>query len=346
MCLDSNLNCNMVKIIIDPACNFYYSSFYVQGLFELHPHKIIFSSSPFRDLSYTKHTHIFAFIFQEENKTTKAVIDFADSTKIEKDFLGWSDVYGKINLEKQNVVDYENKIVSIAPNFAIKVWNKKMSTIKGLLNYLKSYNRTVEFRLFLSRYLMTLKRMPIFEKPEFITPNNLIFFYSTYWEGQDATNNHRKNFIRACKNIKEINFEGGLVNNDFNCPNSDIFIKNRINHHEYISKIKKSVIVFNTPAYHLCHGWKLGEYLALGKAIISTPLFNELPEKLEHEKNIYYVNGDLKGIEQAIHRLLNNKNLREHLERGAYTYYKKNVAPIAVIKKLIDNSRGSLVIKA
>ena len=86
----------------------------------------------------------------------------------------------------------------------------------------------------------------------------------------------------------------------------------------------------------MCHGWKLGEYLALGKAIISTPILNELPEKLEHGKNIYYVNGDLKEIEEAINRLLNDKNLREHLERGAYSYYKRNVAPLSVITKLID----------
>ena len=71
--------------------------------------------------------------------------------------------------KQKDIVDHENKIISIAPNFAIKVWDKKMSAINGLLNYLKSYNRTVEFKLFLSGYLMTLKRMPIFEKPEFIT---------------------------------------------------------------------------------------------------------------------------------------------------------------------------------
>ena len=38
---------------------------------------------------------------------------------------------------------------------------------------------------------------------------------------------------------------------------------------EWISKTKQSAIVFNTPAFWSCHGWKLGEYLAMGKCIIS-----------------------------------------------------------------------------
>ena len=58
---------------------------------------------------------------------------------------------------------------------------------------------------------------------------------------------------------------------------------------EWMHKTKMSEVVFNTPAFWECHGWKLGEYLALGKAIISTPLSNDLPYPLEHGKNIYMI---------------------------------------------------------
>ena len=42
----------------------------------------------------------------------------------------------------------------------------------------------------------------------------------------------------------------------------------------------RSAVVFNCPAVHGCLGWKLGEYLTLRKAIISTDLGRRLPAPL------------------------------------------------------------------
>jgi hypothetical protein len=62
-------------------------------------------------------------------------------------------------------------------------------------------------------------------------------------------------------------FEGGFA------PRKDkthfgfdaIVVKKRYDFETYIDKIKQSDLVFNTPAVVNCHGWKLAEFLAMGK---------------------------------------------------------------------------------
>src|SRR5262249_47673698 len=105
---------------------------------------------------------------------------------------------------------------------------------------------------------------------------------------------------------------------------------------EYLAKTRSSALVFNTPAVWSCHGWKLGEFLALGKAIISTPLVRELPAPLVHGCHIHYVDGSLDSIRAAIQLLLNDHDYRKHLERNAYDYYSSFLSPKRVVERLLD----------
>ena len=72
-------------------------------------------------------------------------------------------------------------------------------------------------------------------------------------------------------------FEGGFLIKDKN-RQGEVYERLRLKGHipisAYIDNTKKSLIVFNTPSCWDCHGWKLGEFLAMGKAIISTPITN------------------------------------------------------------------------
>jgi hypothetical protein len=104
---------------------------------------------------------------------------------------------------------------------------------------------------------------------------------------------------------------------------------------DYLRKTKKSEVVFNTPAVHDCHGWKLGEYLAMGKAIISTELSNKLPKELINGENFHLIKTE-KELEQALKFINENNKYRETLEKGSKNYYKKNVTPVKVIGYIIE----------
>lgn len=104
---------------------------------------------------------------------------------------------------------------------------------------------------------------------------------------------------------------------------------------QYIANIKKSAFVFNSPAAWACHGWKLGEYLAMGKAIISTPFINEMPEAMIHGENILFVETESE-MRDAVNLLLSDDTLRRKLQNGAEKYYEKWLKPEIIIGKLIQ----------
>ena len=151
------------------------------------------------------------------------------------------------------------------------------------------------------------------------------------------TNPFRAAFIKACKATTN-NFEGGLLAKSKH-PElktySDVITANYVLPNEYLNKVKKSAIVFNTPAVWGCLGWKLGEFLAMGKAIISTPLHNEMPYQLEHGKNIHFVNTESE-IKVAVERIQNDLSYRRKLEMGAKAYFDAYLAPEVIIKRLIQ----------
>jgi glycosyltransferase involved in cell wall biosynthesis len=156
------------------------------------------------------------------------------------------------------------------------------------------------------------------------------------WKKESTTNTNRLAFIKACKLISGIQFEGGFA------PRQKKDIKGFDEHtvtkwfpqNKYIKKTKQSAVVFNTPAVYNCHGWKLGEFLALGKAIITTPIINVLPENLTHHNNVFVVN-DPKELRSAIEYVLSNKEFKNLLEENAYAYYCKHLQPSRVIEKLV-----------
>lgn len=189
-------------------------------------------------------------------------------------------------------------------------------------------------------------RLPLNAYSPHKVETNYIFHVSTLWQSNvwvnndESVNKLRAMFMDTCKSIKSINFEGGFYYNGKHGLNKSfehLIFKKFMNVAEYIQKTRQSTLVFNTPAWLNCKGWKLGEYLALGKAIISTDLQNEMPESLVHGENIHFVAQDLHDLKDSILLICNNKKYREKLSNGAHNYHLRNCTPAAVIKKLCIN---------
>lgn len=261
----------------------------------------------------------------------------SDSNKcVYEDFYKWCDIYGKVNYNTAIHSKY-TKIKPIAPNFAIKLWDKSNCFFHATMNYLKSIGRTTyTYRNFWRVYAGTLNRKRIIDiKP--ILPQNekYIFMVGRWWIGQNECNNARAKYIEVCKNMDDFIFEGGLIP-EIGCTENVKFLsEKKYSYDEYLDKTSKSLIAFNTPAYFECHGWKLPEFLCMGKAIISTPFVNELPIPLEHGKNIWFVNS-LEELQEGVITLLGNDSLRHKLECGARDYWEKNCSPESAIKGLLD----------
>jgi glycosyltransferase involved in cell wall biosynthesis len=339
-----------MKVFIDPRSTINYSSFYIYELYNIFgKENVRFSEKHFKTL--TEIDMLMAFVVVERDMTKKIIIDYRDQSDVINDAYLWTDVYAKINVNKNTLPDnVPDKLICIPPSFAIKLWNPYELICNLFGNFVKagiikrSKDRNIHLQpvRWIRNYLSLLKRQKLeyYEKQiNNHADNDYVFFVSSFWQGCVETNTFRKHYILSCSKNPKINYEGGFfINKGVLCPND---IPPKLQFHKYVSnavymeKIKKSHFVFNTPAVHNCHGWKLGEFLCMGKAIISTPLANELPEPLIHGKHIYLIN-DIKDMDAAVNTLLNDNDLLFRMEKNAKDYYNKFVAPAKVIERIMN----------
>ncbi len=345
------------KILIDPFSNLHYSAFYILGLLELYPNNIEYIHEPFKNLKSGRRT-CFLFILREEDSDTNVAIDFHDPNKIELDILLWSSIYAKINYNhkdtiediKKKIKDQSNfnfnvlKIVSIPPpSFGVKIFDfLKTSSFVSKIIFMNNISLANKKNIILGVVRMYVKRLPISYYKHSKAKRNYIFHISSIWaKDTDFINFSRRNFIRASKSIEDVDFEGGLVEIGYKYEylgniKDIIYSGGKIPLKEYIDKTRKSFLVFNGPSVEKCHGWKLAEYLSMGKAIISTPLYNDLPTPLVHGENIHFVEDNYDSIKMGIEYLINNPDYVRKLEVNALKYWNDNVEPKVVVKNILN----------
>lgn len=325
------------KIFINPCFNMFYYSFYLKGIVDIYGKDSIRYSIDCFPLFTPK---CFAFIVSDNGVDKNIIIDATDGTDIREVELGWCDIYGKVNCSSNQYLGKGyNKIIPIGPNFSINVFDMPTSIFKAITCLLLSHGRIKDTKDHFANYRRQYKYRV---KEEVYFPSKscekYIFFTSTLWKGDEETNIFRKQFIDACMQIEALEFEGGF--SPF-LPGHKVLgyekyqLSKRYSISEYINKIKKSSVVFNTPAVYKCHGWKFGEYLALGKAIISTPLSREMPAELVHGEHIHYTDGSTTDNVKSIKYILNNKSYKNELEVNARNYYEKYLSPKSVVLRLV-----------
>ncbi|GAA3779774.1 hypothetical protein [Flavobacterium ginsengiterrae] len=330
---------NIKKVYIFGLFNAFYDSFYIKGIQDLFgKNKIEYNVSLFPRFKQ----NTFAVIFKyNDNTEYKVIIDSRDAADIWKDELLWCDVYGKINYNIAEIpADLGSKIIPIGPSFGIKFFNLYESLFLGLKNTLSFRSVLLNPKDYLANYWRQYKRLPL--EDYYIKEKVLekyVFFISSIWKKEFQTNTNRANFIKACKDSSSVLFEGGLAprKDGDNLGFDALLTTGRFSLQSYFSKTKKSEFVFNTPAVLSCHGWKLGEFLAMGKAIISTYHTNVLPSPLENGIHILYVDKNLlQDYSEKIAHLINNTQKRQELEDNAFAYFKKHLEPKVVINKLVN----------
>jgi hypothetical protein len=345
---------NKIKILIDPSCKIEYSSYYIKGLYdEFGKGNVSFSSRYFKELKRKEeshsHDHYMAFVVVRPDKSlTKIIIDFRDKPSVKERAYKWSDKYAKINFNAQ-LTDkiFHDKMMLIPPAFGVKIWNFLETGYYCFSNLIRcNFHPVVPMRDYVRDYKNQYER-PYLDyflnaSSESVKSIPYVFFNSRLWPHQNClkgTNLQRKNFIEICRTA--CNFEGGFFASKDHIQYEEF--KDLITFKEvtksYFEKTKISRFVFNTPAVHECHGWKLGEFLAMGKAIISTPLNNEIPGELVHGRHIHFITNE-KELKVAINLLINDDAYRNLLEAGAKNYYLRYANPRSVIVNILQDKPG------
>lgn len=344
-------------IAIDPRSRYNYTGYYILGLRKLFPHAVIrFDIRPFpKDMlsHYRDNNSCLAIMIDG----FKLFIDADDKLKIDSSAYQWCDVYGKINVTSKELVDFP-KMVSIGPSFGVTIDSRFCIILACIRNFISlRYYSDLTFKAYLKDYIYSfVRRRPVtlYER-KIAVKHNYIFHASTLWYGDftaENTNMFRGEFLKACQKVGLI-IEGGLFYVEgpavlAEMPDypkykeiyKDFIYDKRLSMDDYIQKTKESVLVFNTPSVCGCLGWKLGEYLCMGKAIVSTPLNRVMPGGgLVHGKNVHFVKTE-EEIYDAVVKITTDEAYRHRLERGAREYYEMWLAPEVVVKRILDIAFG------
>lgn len=327
-----------MKVYIIPTVDVFYYSYYIYGFYGVLGKKNVrFSSSEFPNFNQ----RCCALIVDNGKRRKKIIIDAFDSVKISSEQLEWCDIYAKVNYDSDNAYAENYKVIPIGPSFSIQIWSLYSTILNSISNYIISQDRVSNKREFFANYWRQYKRSRLssyFKNKDI--DENYIFFTSSLWKNEKRVNEDRYKFMMACKRNEKVIFEGGFVKrpDGINLGFKDIFTE-KVTLKEYLAKIKKSILVFNTPAVLNCHGWKLAEFLALGKAIISAPHINSLPVELKDRFHLHYVcDISENSIEEAVNKLLEDKLYRKKLESNARQYFLENLSPEKIVNKILSQT--------
>lgn len=338
-----------MRILIDTADDIQYKSFYIYALIQHFGSDCIrFSEAPFKYLSTaSRNTKSMRFIISDGISEKRYVIHCDDTFKIHDELYQWADVYGCVNTNwEKTPKEYQTKLVSLCPSFAISYTTAIKAVFKAIAT-LPHCNANPKKHIGRWKRMMQRPTYKDYSTDALTHSHNNTFPYlfhcSTLWQSDEWNRNdetvnlHRANFIRACRSIPEIHFEGGLVSyrHDEAAHQFDDCLTHSYTSQNYIQLTKQSLFVFNTPAYWGCHGWKLGENMALGKAMISTPLNNDLPAPLVHGKHYHLINNtDEESIREAIVFMFNRPDYCSTLGANLRHYWETYGSPIATMKLL------------
>jgi hypothetical protein len=103
----------------------------------------------------------------------------------------------------------------------------------------------------------------------------------------------------------------------------------------YVELLGRHTVGVATTGLHQSIGWKLGEYVAFSKAIVSERLSYRLPGRFRAGENFLEFDEPRQCV-SAVRRLLSDAALRDRMMRSNYRYYLDYLKPDVLIRRTLD----------
>lgn len=148
--------------------------------------------------------------------------------------------------------------------------------------------------------------------------------------------------IRALRKNFGARFFGGLMRDSFTEKNfNDALLPDNSlsNKRNYLAKLKNFPICIATTGLNNSTGWKMAEYVAFSKAIVSEPLKFKTTGDFTTGKN-YLEFRNSEELIGAVARLIDDKNLRGEMMKNNHEYYEKFVRPDALVLNTLKTVAG------
>lgn len=336
----------MTIVRIDPRFNIPYYSLYLDGLVRLFGRGALrFERGGMP--AQTEHDDGLAFTVQPGRAGSKrehrVYVSANDFSRYDRVALDWCDRYGIVNLDPNEPLPGDAaKVVALGPSFGVQRWgNSLLGTYRDVAEIMSraGYSTKVKLQRLKAMRHYFFERVPEPALVPGVSANDYVFYVAWPWKKHAEVNPPRARFMRACKATPGIQFEGGFVRRRrSDVPDIEDVTAERTRYpfRTWVERTQRSALVFNCPAVHGCLGWKLGEFLALGKAIVSLPIQRRMPAQLEHGEQVHFVDDRPEAIQEGVTRLLSDASYRKRLESGARAYYDRYLAPESVVRRLVE----------
>ena len=324
----------MTTLIVHPAAELSYASFVLEGLASvLGPSSIQYSTEGFPNRFGGG--RVLAF-YRGDDPKARCFVTFNDHPRVNQMGVEWARVYGMVNVREEDV---ERGVMPLGPTFGVRLSSSWLTARH--FAHAWSWAGTRPLRAAAQRaraaYQHQRRRTTIAHYQPGRSDPDYVFFTAWPWARHTEVNPPRARFIEACRRAPGLTFEGGFAPRRRRDLPEVVALSapRRYSIGEYLTKVARSAVAFNNPAVHDCHGWKLGEFLALGKAIVTLPLSRALPAPLEHGLHLHVVDGSPESLDDAIARLRRDHAYRRTLESNAREWYEQYVAPAVLARCLL-----------
>lgn len=333
---------NEIKVLVSPIFDPWYYEFFIKGLIDYYgKNNVQFSYDTrfIRFYEFTSTKYRKAFLYYEikvGNCSKKVVISAEDWTDFHSDIYEEVDCYALVNITNEQL-NKNPKLLPIGPSFGIRNFS--------LIQYLKFSWKLKKMAKIHNPYWGTFKNNSLkrsfykeYEKDSVKEIRNQTFYLNYPWGKHPSVTEIRKSIIIILKRLeknKSIKFIGGFSKRRFGYHKGlkELSTDRIYNHTNYLKALKKAGFVINTPAVHDCLGWKLGEYLALGKTIISLPLGRAMPGDFIVGKHYHEIK-EIGELENAVNEIVINESYRSNLAKNAKMYYDSYLGPENSIRRI------------
>ncbi|WP_324721962.1 glycosyltransferase [Salinimicrobium sp. HB62] len=293
-------------------------------------------------------------VFIAEVNGSKVFFDLADNSEIKHDLYKEADFYVKRMLLNTDYTRSE-KLIPYGLYFPVYYRNpelkylflKDSSLIKYSLKYWKSISALLDLKDGISvNELKNVESEPaegeqvIFRARLWDPGNN-----STSWKKEERIilNEQRIEINRALKRQFGSKFTGGILRNEYSeniCP--DLVLPGEEYHRKkYFKILKTASIGIVNQGLEGSIGAKLGEYVANGLAILTTPVSQYEIPGFEEGKNYLTYKNAAECIE-LVNELFHNVASRKKLQRNNKEYYATVLHPGKKVQIILDQITGKI----
>lgn len=276
--------------------------------------------------------------------------DFHDSQEIDLAGLAESDLYFKRSLSLGSAADHAlSRVFPAGLNY-----NVESASFDRF-----AFWRNLKLNSGLGRFREFWRHLPIGRKTSLssqrfetgfqdIAPK--VLFMTRLWDPDDNLNRTaekrahfmhineiRAQCVRRLKDCLGADFFGGVADTPVArkiCPDLLINSQDDVLKWRYIQLVKRHPICITTTGLHGSIGWKLAEYVAMGRAIITERLENAVPGGFS--ENIHYLSFETADECAALaEKLIKDVTLRTSLMKSCLQYYQEHLRPDRMVWNML-----------